>query len=750
MLPIKPENRRRFLFATFCLPSSASPIFTAMKPENVKARQQATVELLKKIKEESLSTNDLENLRDVLRFHEHRYYVQSDPLISDFEYDSLYKGLEALEKEAPDLVTPDSPTQRVGKGLTKDFPNVPHLVPMLSLDNSYNSEDLLDFDRKARELTGLAEIEYCVEPKFDGASISLIYEGDHLERGATRGDGVRGDDITPNIKQIRTIPLSAQFSRYGLQTVEIRGEVLINKTNFKKFNDALAEQGLAPLANPRNAAAGTLRIKDPMEVKRRNLEAFVYHVSYYALKDGRQMTDENKDIADDAPSAATPPLSAYLATHSGTLEMLWDLGFRSPAKEKKVLKGIQAVIDYCNEFESQRDDLPYEIDGMVIKVNDFELQDKMGMTTHHPRWAMAYKFKARQATSKLLRIEYQVGRTGNIGPVAKIEPVHIGGVTVGSISLFNEDVIREKDIRIGDTVLVERAGDVIPYIVKSLAELRTGEEQPIVFPKCCPSCGDEIVRTADEAAWRCVNVSCPAQVLERLMHFASKDAMDIRGLGEANIEKFIKLGLLRSIPQIYNLDYEAIGKLEGFGAKSITNLQQAISHSKTQPLHRLIFALGIRFVGETMAKTLAAAVEHLLDLKNFDEEKLKTLEDVGPKVAGSVVQFFANEDNVKMIEELEALGLQVKNEKRGTAADGNLTGQTFLFTGSLNKLKRSDAEELVEKNGGKIVSGVSSKLNYLVVGDDAGSKLEKAKKIASIKILSEDQFLEMISPSVVV
>ncbi|HVF81474.1 MAG TPA: NAD-dependent DNA ligase LigA [Flavisolibacter sp.] len=727
-----------------------------MNTDKVKALQQSTLILLQRIKQEKLTTKDMADLRAVLRFHEHRYYIQSDPLISDFEYDSLYKGLEALESEAPDLVVPDSPTQRVAKGLTKDFPNVPHLVPMLSLDNSYDSDDLIDFDRKARELTKLSEIEYCVEPKFDGASISLIYENDHLERGATRGDGVQGDDITPNIKQIRTIPLSARFSDYGLQTVEIRGEVLINKNNFKKFNEGLAEAGLPPLANPRNAAAGTLRIKDPMEVRRRNLEAFVYHVSYYVLDDGRQMTDESKivdslQITDDSRKADTlktqSSVNSHLSSHSGTLDMLWDLGFRSPATEKKVLKGIQAVIDYCNEFEIKRDDLPYEIDGMVIKVNDFELQDKMGMTTHHPRWAMAFKFKARQATSKLLRIEYQVGRTGNIGPVAKIEPVHIGGVMVGSVSLFNEDVIREKDVRIGDTVLVERAGDVIPYIVKPLIELRDGSEQPIVFPKCCPSCGDEIVRLPDEAAWRCVNISCPAQVLERLMHFASKDAMDIRGLGAANIEKFYKLGLLTSIPQVYQIDFAAIGKMEGFGEKSITNLQQAISNSKKQPLHRLIFALGIRFVGETMAKVLAHAVNHLSELKDFDEEKLKTLEDVGPKVASSIVLFFNNDDNLKMLEELEALGLQLKNEKKNGPAggtDGSLQGQTFLFTGTMQKLKRSEAEELVEKNGGKIVSGVSSKLNYLVVGEDAGSKLEKAKKIANIRILSEDQFLEII------
>lgn len=694
-----------------------------MANDRTKELQQKTTAFLKQIEKGSITTKNIEELREVLRFHEHRYYIQNDPLISDFEYDSLYKQLEALEKENPDLIAADSPTQRVAKGLTKEFPTVQHLVPMLSLDNSYNSEDLVDFDRRARELTGLKEIEYCVEPKFDGASISLIYEDDRLVRGATRGDGVQGDDITPNIRQIRTIPLSARFSDYGLQTVEIRGEVLINKDNFKKFNESLTEQGLAPLANPRNASAGTLRIKDPMEVQRRKLEAFVYHVSYYTLTKGTEDLD----------------------THSQTLEMLWQLGFRSPNKEKKILKGINAVIDYCTRFEGERDNLPYEIDGMVIKVNSFELQDKMGMTSHHPRWAIAYKFKARQATSKLIGVEYQIGRTGNIGPVAKIDPVHIGGVTVKSVSLFNEDVIREKDIRIGDTVLVERAGDVIPYIVKPLTELRNGHEKPIKFPKHCPSCGTELYKSEDEAALRCININCPAQVLEKLIHFASKDAMDIRGLGSAIIEKFYTLGLLTSIPQIYQLDYDAIGQMEGFGKKSIDNLKSAIENSKTQPLHRLIFALGIRYVGETMAKTLAHAVDHLLDLRNFDEEALQNLEDVGPKVAGSVAQFFSNQQNIELLKTLEALGLNLHNEKKETSTGGTLEGQTFLFTGTLSKLKRTDAEEMVEQNGGSILSGVSSKLNYLVVGEDAGSKLEKAKKINTVKILSEDQFLKLLN-----
>lgn len=679
--------------------------------------------MLRSAQNGGITAADIESLRNVLRFHEYRYYVLADPLISDFEYDTLYKTLEKLETENPDLIIPDSPTQRVAKGLTKDFPTVAHLVPMLSLDNSYNSEDLIDFDRKVREGTGLSEIEYCVEPKFDGASLSLVYEGDRLVRGATRGDGVHGDDITPNVRQIRTIPLTANFSKYGLNTVEIRGEVLITKQNFQLFNEALAEQGIPPLANPRNAAAGSLRIKDPLEVRRRRLEAFTYQISYY--------TTTGTDAQEPR-------------THSDALELLWNQGFRSPKKEMKVLKGIQAVIDYCNEFEIKRDDLPYEIDGMVIKVNEFALHDKLGMTTHHPRWAIAYKFKARQATSKLLRVEYQVGRTGNIGPVAKIEPVPIGGVMVGSVSLFNEDVIREKDLRIGDTVLVERAGDVIPYIVKAMHELRNGSEQPIQFPTHCPACGDELYRAAEEAAWRCTNLNCSAQVLERLMHFASKDAMDIRGLGDANIKKFYELGWLRSLADIYRIDYSRFEGMEGFGKKSVDNLRNAIEKSKAQPLHRLLFGLGVRFVGETMAKTLAHAVHHLLDLKNFTEEQLMQLEDVGPKVASSVAQFFSNDDNIALIKELESLGLQLQNEKKEMAAGGNLQGLTFLFTGTLSKLKRSEAEGMVEANGGSIVSGVSSKLSYLVVGEDAGSKLEKAKKITSIRIISEDEFLQLI------
>ncbi|HTS42905.1 MAG TPA: NAD-dependent DNA ligase LigA [Puia sp.] len=697
--------------------------------------ENLTRSLLEKVKKNAIHKTDIESIKNALRFHEYRYYILNDPLISDFEYDSIYKQLEKLEAANPELITPDSPTQRVAKELTKDFPTVQHLVPMLSLENSYNAEDLVDWDRKARELSGLKEIEYCVEPKFDGASISLIYENDLLVRGATRGDGVEGDDITINIKQIRSVPLSAKFSTYGIQQIELRGEVLLTKKNFKKYNEQLAEQNLPPLANPRNAASGSLRIKDPKEVSRRNLEAFLYHVSFYTRTEHK-----GKGAGSQRPSIHDP-----LTTHSDSLEMLWELGFRSPQKEKKVLTGIQPVIDYCVQFESGRDNLPYEIDGMVIKVNDFALQDKMGMTTHHPRWAIAFKFKARQATSKLLKVEFQVGRTGSITPVAKIEPVPIGGVTVTSISLFNEDVVREKNLKIGDTVLVERAGDVIPYIVKSLAELRNGSEKKIVFPAHCPECGHKLVKPPEESVWRCVNINCPAQVIERIIHFVSKDAMDIRSFGAANVRKFFDLGFLKDIPGIYKLPFNQIRELEGFGEKSIVNLQSAIEASKQQPLHRLIYALGIRYVGETTAKTLAKAVDSLLDFKNYSLEDLQNLEDIGPKVAGSIYHFFHDRDNIHMLQKLEDLGLQFKSNKSDLNRQGNLDGQTFLFTGTLTRLKRSEAEEKVEQNGGKILSGVSSKLNYLIVGEDAGSKLEKAKKIPSIKILSENEFLQFIS-----
>ncbi len=663
----------------------------------------------------------LNDLKHVLRFHEYNYYVINQPIITDFEYDNLYKKLERLENENPSLITKDSPTQRVGNSLNGEFEKVQHLVPMLSLENSYNEADVTDFDRKAREASGLDVIEYCVEPKFDGASISLIYENDVLVRATTRGDGVEGDDITTNIKQIKSIPLHAPFSRYGIEQIEIRGEVIITKENFNKYNQSLAAQGLPMVANPRNTAAGSLRIKDPKEVAKRNLDAFLYHVSFLT---------HNNNYSDKS--------------HSAQLDMLWNCGFRSPSNLKKNCHSIEQVMDFVHEFETKRDNLEYEIDGMVIKVNNLQLQDTLGMTSHHPRWAIAYKFKARQATTTLLGVEYQVGRTGAVTPVAKLQPVFIGGVTVSSISIHNEDYINEKDLKIGDTVLIERAGDVIPQIVQSIAIKRNGTEQQIVFPTHCPVCESKLYKEEGEAVWRCINIECPAQVVEKIAHFVSKDAMDIKSFGEANVKKFFELGLLKDIPNIYTLNFDALSTLEGFGKKSIDNLKDAIEASKQQPLYRLIYGLGIRFVGETTAKTLANAVEHLLDFKTKNIEDLQQLEDVGVKVAASIHHFFSNQQNIEMLETLESLGLQLKNTKKEIVAEGALLGQTFLFTGTLNKLKRSEAEALAESKGGKIVSGVSAKLNYLVVGEDAGSKLEKAKKINTIKIISEDEFLQLI------
>jgi len=450
----------------------------------------------------------------------------------------------------------------------------------------------------------------------------------------------------------------------------------------------------------------------------------LYHISYIDLNEKSNNTK-------------------LLATHAGSLEMLAGFGFKTPMNEKRVFDSIEKVVDFCKKFEVKRDELPYEIDGMVIKINKIELQQQTGSTTHHPRWAIAYKFKARRATSKLIKVEFQVGRTGAVTPVAKIEPVHIGGVTVSSVSLFNADVIEEKDLRVGDTVIVERAGDVIPYIVKPLAELRTGKEKKTVFPTNCPVCSDPLVKPEDEAMWRCVNINCEAQVMERIIHFVSKDAMDIRSLGESNVRKFYTLGFLKNIPGIYELSFEEIGALEGFGQRSIDNLRTAIENSKNQDLHRLIFGLGIRYVGETTAKTLGKSVENIFDLQKFSIEDLQQLKDIGSKVSESIFDFFHNDDNMKMLEILAGKGLNMKGDK-AEETGGVLLGKTFLFTGTLPTLKRNDAEKMVEENGGRILSAVSANLNYLVAGESAGSKLDKAAKIKSVKIIDEKDFLDMI------
>ena len=688
---------------------------------------EKTHELLKlsidDIKDKEQAKKIIEELRQVIRYHDWRYYVLASPVISDYEYDKLFHLLVSLEEKYPDLITPDSPTQRVPQGLTKEFPPVKHLSPMLSLENSYNEDDLREFDRRVKEITGLDNVEYSVEPKFDGAGIALVYENNLLIRGATRGDGVVGEDITPNIKVIKSIPLSADFKRYGIKTIEIRGEVVIKKELFKKINQQRLEEGLPPFANPRNAAAGALRLQNPKEVAKRGLEAFVYQITY--------AVDENNENL----------LGTKIKKHSEAIYMLYSLGFKTPYKELKVCSNIDEVIEYCKEWEEKRESYPYEIDGMVVKVNDISLYEKLGYTSHHPRWAIAYKFRAKQATTKLLDVVFQVGRTGAITPVGKLEPVEIGGVVVSSVSLVNEDFIREKDIRIGDLVLVERAGDVIPYVVKVIKEARTGKEKPIVFPKNCPSCGQPLVKLPGEAVWRCVNANCPAQVKERIAHFASKDAMDIRGLGKKIVERFYDLGLLKTIPDIYRLDFDKIKKLEGFGEKSAENLKKAIEESKNRPINRLIYGLGIRYVGQVTAKKLSEYIKCVEDLKNWKLEDLEKIEDIGPVVASSIYDFFHNEENIKMIKELKELGVRTcKEENKNT---DKLKGKIFVFTGTLECCSREKAKEMVEALGGTASNSVSKKTTYLVVGKSPGSKLEKAKKLG-INILTEKEFLNLI------
>ncbi len=670
----------------------------------------------------TINALDIDALKDIIDQADNSYYVQDKPVLADAEYDTLFAALKKLENQNPALLTADSPTQRVAKGLTNSFKNVDHLVPMLSLENSYDLADLLAWDVKCKEACSTNELEYCIEPKYDGASLSIIYEEDILVRGATRGNGVIGDEITSNTKQIKTIPLHAPLKANGIKQLEIRGEVVITKAHFEAHNTLLRAQGLAPMANARNAASGALRMKDVAEVAKRNLHAIMYHVSYVQYIDGAKPLD----------------------THLETLQLLQTIGIKSSSAQARVFNNIQDVYQYCQQLEAERDTLPFDIDGMVIKVNNYAQQDLIGQTSHHPKWAIAYKFKARQATSKLLAIEYQVGRTGAVTPVAKITPVSVGGVTVSSISVHNQDNIVEKDLRLGDTILIERAGDVIPYLVQNFPELRDGTEQLIVFPSTCPVCHSVLEKPLTEAVWRCTNFDCSAQVVERIIHFASKDAMDIRGLGDANIRKFFELGLLNNIADIYNLPYAVIAELPGMGSKSIEKLEAAIEQSKQQSLAKFIYGLGIRHVGETTAKTLSRKINELTEIYNLDVENLKLLEDIGDKVAESIVQFFALASNRQLIEQLQAYGLGKQIEKASNAQGEQLTGKTFLFTGTLSKLKRSAAEQMVESLGGTILGSVSTKLHYLVVGADAGSKLEKAKKLNTVNIISEDEFCSMV------
>jgi DNA ligase (NAD+) len=673
-------------------------------------------------------------LKQIIQFHEWKYYVQNNPVISDYEFDILYKKLESLETLYPEWVQPDSPTQRVSSDLSPDFPTVKHLSAMLSLANSYDANDLLDFDKTLKKLLSIDladDLAYCVEPKFDGGSISLIYENDLLVRAATRGNGQEGDEMTPNAKTIRTIPLQARFSTKNLSRVELRGEAIIRKETFQKVNQIREKQGMTLFANPRNAATGGLRMKDPKETAKRGIEAFVYQISYWENKPGSETS---------------------FTTQYSSMDLLGSLGFKVPQKGRKACKNIMEVIEFCAFWEEKREQYPYEIDGMVVKLDELALQSIAGSTSHHPRWAIAYKFKAKQATSQLLNVEYQVGKIGSITPVAKLQPVQLAGVTVSSVSLHNEDFIVGKDLRIGDQVIVERAGDVIPYIVKALPELRNGLEVPIKFPTHCPINQNEqipLVREQNEAAWRCPACTCGAQDLQRIIFHVSKDAMNIDGFGKSIVERFYDLGWIKSFADIYNLDYEKIAKLEGFGATSALNLQNAINKAKSNPIYRLLHSLSIHHLGARAARIIAALVNHILDLSTWSEENLTEIKDIGPVLAQNVVSYFSNETNIALLKEMEKNGVNLRQTEADqpivVRSDAPLSNKSILFTGTLQQMGRKEAKQLAELAGARIISAVSSKLDILVVGENPGSKLTKAEQLGTIQILSEEAFLQMVN-----
>ncbi|MTB50632.1 NAD-dependent DNA ligase LigA [Lewinella sp. W8] len=681
----------------------------------------------------------VEGLGQLLRYHEWRYYIQDDPVLSDYEYDQLYKQLEALEAEHPELIRADSPTQRVGSDLSGDFRSVPHLTPMLSLGNSYNAEDLGEFDRQVKRMLNMdeaAQLAYAVEPKYDGGTIVLVYENDQLVRAATRGNGTLGEEITHNARVIRSIPLTAAFSRYGLYRVEVRGEVIIRKDRFATMNAKRAEAGETLFANPRNTATGGLRMKSPAEVANRQLEAFIYSFGYG--------TDE---AGNDAVQA--------LGTHSRALDVLTELGFKVPATgyEREALPNISEAAEFCARWEAQREEYPYEIDGMVVKVDDLVLQERAGYTSHHPRWAIAYKFAAKQATTMLENVEYQVGKIGTITPVAKTTPVALAGVMISSVSLHNEDFIRDKDLRLGDKVLLERAGDVIPYIVKPLEDLRDGSERPIEWPTHCPINDTEepvtLVRAEGEAAWRCPACVCGAQNLQRIIFHVSKVAMDIDGMGRRYVEQFYELGWLRTIVDVYRLPYEQIAELEGFGEKSAQNLRKSVEAAKKNPLWRLLHGLSIHHLGSKASRLLAQNVDHVLDLADWTEEQFTNIKDIGPTVTQNVMEYFSVPLHREQLRELEALGVNVRptDEDRPAAevTEGPFVGKSMLFTGSLQQMSRKEAQERAKAAGARIVSAVSGKLDILVVGEKPGSKLKKAQALGTVVVMTEEEFLGQLA-----
>ncbi len=654
----------------------------------------------------------IEEIKEDIVFHERKYYVDNDPQISDYEFDMLLKELSSLEKQFPELTTPDSPTQRVGEQPVDGFVSVEHRSPMLSLDNCYTTEELKEFEERIQKIIPAEKISYVAELKIDGLGISVFYRDGQFAQAITRGDGLRGDDVTSNVKTIRSFPLAIPHSG----EIEVRGEIFLPFDSFRKINKRRESEDFPLFANPRNAAAGSIRLLDPREVADRMLDVFLYSL----FTEGEEKESQWK-----------------------SLQTMKKLGFKTNPHSRQC-ESLGEVLTFYEEWQTRRDTLDYDVDGIVIKVDSVTQQRQLGSTSKFPRWAISFKFPARQATTRIKDIIIQVGRTGALTPVAVLEPVKLSGTTISRSTLHNEDELQRKDIRVGDHVLIERSGDVIPKLVRVFKEKRTGEEVPFDFPKECPVCHTTVYRPEDEAISRCINPSCPAKLKEALLHYSSRRAMNIETLGVALVNQLIEKNLVHTIPDLYTLKYENLVELERMGPKSSSNLLDEIERSKGRDLSRLIYALGIRFVGERTAQAIAAHFRDLDSLARATENELIQIEDVGPKVAGSIVFFFGQPENKTLIDKLRKAGVNFFSQAKVASTEGPLAGQTFVLTGKLTQFSREDAKREIESKGGTVTSTVSRKTDYIVVGDDPGSKYDRALKLG-VRVLDETAFLALIS-----
>lgn len=657
----------------------------------------------------------MDELIDQINYHSNKYYNDDAPEISDYEYDNLMKELIKIEEENPQIKRADSPSSRVGGKPLDKFTQITHKIPMLSLSNAYSDKDLKDFDKRVRELAD-DSVEYVVEFKIDGLSVGLTYKNGVFEKGATRGNGVVGEDITENLRTVKTIPLKINDT----EEVVVRGEVYISKQNFEKINELQEEQGLQLFANPRNLAAGTLRQLDSKLTAKRPLDIFIFNLEYI----------ENTN----------------LKSHSESLEYLKNLGFKV-STDYKVCSNIEGVIEHIEYWTENRSKLPFEIDGMVIKVNDLQQREVMGYTAKSPRWAIAYKFPAEQKKTKLIDIIVEVGRTGTITPTAILEPVRLAGTTVSRATLHNEDYINEKDIKIGDTVLVQKAGDIIPQVVQVVKDDRDGNEIEFKFPDKCPVCSEPTVRLEGEAAVKCINISCPAQIRRGIIHFASRDAMNIEGLGESIVGLLLDNNIIKDIADLYYIKKEDVINLERMGEKSAENLIKAIEKSKQNELYRLINGLGIKYIGVKGAKVLAKKFDSLDEIINADSVQLTNLEEFGDIMANSVVEFFKEEKNMTVINKLKEAGVNTESIKNKDESIVNIfEGMKIVLTGTLPTLKRNDAKEMIEARGGKATSSVSKSTTFVLAGEEAGSKLTKANELG-VKVIDEAKFLDILNLS---